>query len=283
MTAKITTIILSILCITTLLLTPSLVYAHAGHSHSNGGSGCSDCTPPTLGLDEEGKRQVSGGITINDQTYDVGLFKQELETQTLQIGESVEITLKIYNDGGFNSLKHVELSLGQEDKFISGVIVPQHPVTIEWNQTFDGKTSIIHHNKQNFVKDIGIEVVDNSPIIGIKFRFTPMQEFDANTLVTKMWDMKRNSNTNYFHNALDIISNEPTFLLIDSNEYVSTLDFQETKTSKISDAPIDKINQNIQCNVGQERLLRTSNLNPICVDAYQAAVLIASNWAIPAH
>ncbi|BDQ30054.1 hypothetical protein [Nitrosopumilus zosterae] len=282
MTTKTILMILPILCAIALLFTPSTVYAHAGHNH--GGGGCSDCNPPTLGVDASGKRQVSGGLTINGQTFDAEAFKQDLDSQILQIGEPVEITLKIYDNRGYNELKHVELNLGYEEKLVSGVMIPHHPVTIEWSKTFDGKTTTTVFDKQKLLKDVNVQVLDNSPIIGVKFNFTPVQKFDANTIVTKIWDQKRNANTNYFHNALDIISNKPAPVLANTlNSIQAKISEETTNEPTISDSPIDKVNQDVKCSTKHVQLLRVSDNSPICVDEYQASVLIQNNWAIPAQ
>lgn len=273
--------VLPILCGFAFVFVPHYAYAHNGHDHGDKiGGGCNDCTPPTLGLNEAGKRQVYGGFKVNDQTYDVELFKQELITQMLKIGEPAEITLKIYNDGGYDSLKHVELGLGYEEKLISGVMVPQNFATIEWDNTFDGKIDVKYNDPYDLLSDVDVKVIDNSPIIEFKFTFTPTSEFDANTMVTKMWDMKRNSNTNYFYNVFEIKSNQLPLMLI-ATEDISSVQFEEKPIQKIS--PVDEINQGVECNTEQKKLLRVSNMYPVCVNAYQSEVLISYNWAILAQ
>ncbi|MGY5146934.1 MAG: hypothetical protein ACW9W4_02915 [Candidatus Nitrosopumilus sp. bin_7KS] len=278
--------ILPLICAIALMFVPYDAYAHNGHNH-NKGSGCTGCTPPTLGVDGNGKRLVSGGITILDQTYDVELFKQDLNPQLLKVGEPAEIMLKIYDETGYDDLKHIELSLGVEDKLISGVLVPYSPVTVEWDKTFDGMTTVSESNKESLVKDIAVQVVDNSPLIGLKFTFTPTQEFNANTILVKAWDQKRNANINYFYNALEIIPSESSFLLASASE-LSSSDSDDNQAELTSmdlpidkvDLPIDKVNQEIQCSSGQERMLRVSDMSPVCVSVYQSSVLIENNWAV---
>ncbi|MGY5149915.1 MAG: hypothetical protein ACW9W3_07610 [Candidatus Nitrosopumilus sp. bin_68KS] len=282
MTLKNILMILPIICAVSLLVVPYDAYAHNGHNHGKGG-GCTSCTPPTLGVDGEGQRLVSGGITILDQTYDVEMFKQDLYPQILTVGEPAEIILKIYDDAGYAALKHVELSLGNEEKMISGVMVPHSPVTIEWDRTFDGITTVSEYNKQNLIKDVAVQVVDNSPVIGVKFTFTPTQEFNANTILVKTWDQERNASINYFHDALNIVSSEP-LLLETPSESLPTLDSDNDQAELTSDeSAIDKINLEIQCSSGQERMLRVSDNSPVCVNAYQSSVLIENNWAVYAQ
>ncbi|MFB5609920.1 MAG: hypothetical protein ACE5Q5_06845, partial [Nitrosarchaeum sp.] len=74
-----------------LLFTPYTIYGHAGHNHNAGkGSGCTDCSPPTLGVDENGRRVISGGIVINNQANDVDFFKQTLSPQKINLDEPIE-------------------------------------------------------------------------------------------------------------------------------------------------------------------------------------------------
>ena len=284
MTRKNILMVLPIICAVALLVIPYDAYAHNGHNHDVGGSGCSSCTPPTLGVDKSGKRLVTGGLTILDQSHDVELFKQDLLTQILKVNEPAEITLKIFDDAGYDALKHVELSLGAEEKLSSGVWVPYNHVTIEWDKTFDGITTVSEYDKHALVKDVAVQVVDNSPIIGVKFTFTPTQEFNANTILVKIWDQRRNANMNYFHDALKIVSSETPLLLANTPESLPSLDSDDDYVELISkELPIDKINQEIQCSAGQERMLRVSNMSPVCVSAYQSSVLIENNWAVYAQ
>ncbi|MCV0401359.1 MAG: hypothetical protein K5777_05215 [Nitrosopumilus sp.] len=278
MTTKTILMALPIFFAIVMLFTPSSVYAHGGHSHGSNGGGCSDCSPPTLGVDSSGQRKVSGGLSINDSIYDVENFKQDLIPHMFKLNQPIEITLKIYENKGHGELKHVELNLGQYEKMISGVMVENHHATIEWSKTFDGKTNVKTFDNQGLLKDVSVHVLDNNSITGVKFMFTPVKEFDASTIVTKIWDMKRNSNVNYFYNALDISSNEP----------VSTLIPVESVPEKISEKPkeptrmetmINEVNQSVQCMTGEVHLQRSSDNSPLCVDVYQASVLVQNNWA----
>jgi len=277
MTTKTIFMMLPILLVL-LVTTTSTAYAHGGHHHEGKG-GCSVCNPPTLGIDGSGKRLVSGGLSINENIFDVELFKQEINSQIVKTGEPVEITLKMYDTSGYDEIKHVEINLGRYDVSISGMLVEQHPVTIEWNKEFDGKTTEMVMDKDELIKDVSIQVLDNSPIVGIKFIFTPVEEFDASTIVTKIWDMKRNFNVNYFYNALEIVSDEPSVIATRIESVPVSLS-EETHTElSATDRLVEEVNQDIQCNTGEIQMLRTSNNSPVCVSAYQASVLVQNNWA----
>ena len=59
-----------------ILTTPGFTTAYASHG-GGGGGGCDNCTPPTLGMDKDGKSRVSGGISINSVPFDVELYSQK--------------------------------------------------------------------------------------------------------------------------------------------------------------------------------------------------------------
>jgi hypothetical protein len=48
-----------------------------------------------LGQDNSGRDYVKEGFSINGNSFEVTHFKQEIQTQTIKTGESVEIVLKI--------------------------------------------------------------------------------------------------------------------------------------------------------------------------------------------
>jgi len=197
----------------------------------------------------------------------------------VKTGEPVEIILKIHDALGYDEIKHVEINLGRYDEFISGMLVEQYPVTIEWNKEFGGKTTEMVMDKDELIKDVSIQVLDNSPIVGLKFIFTPVEEFDASTIVTKIWDMKRNFNVNYFYNALEIISDEPSVIVTNVESVPVSLSEETPAELSVTDRLVEEVNQDIQCNIGEIQMLRTSNNSPVCVSVYQASVLIQNNWA----
>ncbi|MFB5613066.1 MAG: hypothetical protein ACE5RL_07165, partial [Nitrosarchaeum sp.] len=180
------------------------------------------------------------------------------------------------------ALEHVELNIGEEIKSISGVQVANNPVSIEWNKSFDGKTTVTVHDKQNLVKNVNVHVIDTTPTITFKFKFIPIQKFDTSTIVTKIWDDRKNVVSNHFYEALEMISYNKSDIFIETSNRVKSV-IGDSEKPKKSSSIIDQINHEIQCKSDQQRLLRISDMSPVCVDAYQSSVLIAHNWAIPAR
>ena len=213
-----------VICFSILLIFSTFDNAFA--SHGSGGGGCSgDCSPPTLGADNAGRIFVEKGISINDNSFDVSYYQQELPTQTLKLNEPVTISLKIYENSGPSFLTHVFLLLGLEETRISGVPVQLHPVQIIWENPRDGPSFVSVDDPNGFVSDVFVEsnldedvfgTVDN--VVGITFHFTPIQKFDTDTIMIKMWDYNNNSWTNHFYNSLSIENSESSDNVVLSTE-----------------------------------------------------------------
>jgi hypothetical protein len=188
----------------------------ADHGSSGGGGGCSgDCIPPTLGQDNYGQVFVTNGLVINDNPFDVAHFQQEMTPQILQTDKPATISLKIFENTGPSYLTHVFLMLGQEEKTISGVKVPSHPVEIVWERPLNEKPSVTVNDPDNFVSDVSVDANLAADAFGnedmlteIVFKFTPSKKFDTDIVLVEMWDFENNSWTNYFHNSVIIDDSE---------------------------------------------------------------------------
>ena len=188
-------------------------------SSGGGGGGCSgDCIPPTLGQDNYGQVFVINGLTINGDSFDVSYFQQDMSPQILKTGEPATISLKIFENTGPSYLTHVFLMLGMEEKTISGVKVPFHPVQIIWERPLNEKPYVTVDDPNNFVSDVSVDsnlsvdAFGNEDVLTeVVFEFTPTQKFDANVMLVEMWDFENNSWTNYFHNSIAIDDSKSKF------------------------------------------------------------------------
>ena len=169
-------ILIIIPAIFSLFLIPNFGMIYAEHGHSGGGGGCSgDCTAPTMGVNNEGMRYVENGFSINNKSIDVEHFKQHVETQTIHVGEQIEITLKVFeNSGGLAQLQHIGLLLGVENVFKGDIWKDSPQAEIHWDQSFDGIQSVtVVENTDNLITNVNVEVDGDENITILKFQFTP--------------------------------------------------------------------------------------------------------------
>lgn len=253
-----------------ILLIPNFVMIYANHDDPTGGVCSGDCTAPTMGVNNIGMRHVENGFSINDKSIDVEYFKQYVETQTINVGEQVEITLKVFEDSGDRAqLQHVGLLLGVESVFTGSTWIDSHPAEIHWDQSFDEIQSVtVVENTDNLITDVNVKVDVDENLTILKFQFTPTTSFDTSKIIVQMWDQKRNAWTNTFFDALEIISeNEHNFVIHDETHEEESHETHEE----------------FQCLAGLEKVLRVSSLTPVCVTSYTASVLIDYSWAVPAQ
>lgn len=267
------------------LLIPNIGIVFADHP-PEGGSGCGgDCTPPTLGKDSSGKVHVTGGFTINGQTFDAEYFEQTITTQTILENEPVEIILKVFENGGPQNLKHVGIVIGNEYVFDSYIWRHLPNAEIRWEQEFDGVQSIQVENSENLITDVNVEAKTVGTITTLKFQFTPTMTFDTSHIMVKMWDQNRNPWVNNFHNALEIQSIPIKSVNVDEDIIQTESEIHEERfeTHENNHDVYDTKIQEMHCSSGLELIYRTSNGYPTCVTSYSADTLIEYGWAIRAQ
>ena len=233
---------LKVLCFSVLILafvfvaTPSIYGSHGGGS--GGGGGCSgDCFPPTLGLDDRGMLRVSQGLTINSESFEVKFFSQTLPTQILNVGEKVRIVLKIYENSTPEFLSHAELHFKVYDKFVEGIKLEDSTVSIVWDDT-DGDVVYGVYGEENIIKNISIEQYFEEDLAVLTFEFEFTTDMDISTLMTEIWDERRNSAKNYFYQAFKVINESDSIYDMSSNEFSSIHELDSlSKTKEESTIP----------------------------------------------
>ena len=229
-----------------ILATSLTPLSYAGHG-SPGGGGCSgDCYPPTLGLDDRGNVRVDKGLTINSQEFDVEFYGQTLPTQTFKTGEKTTILLKIYENTSPEFLSHIELHFNTYDKVLEGTTIEESSVSIVWDDTGGDEVYGVYGD-ESMIKNVDIhhEIQDNLAFVTFEFEWVGTMQ--KSTLMTKIWDEKRNSVQNYFYDASEVIDESIT-------KSVSTLpddfDSQEEEATQYESTEKPKIPSWIQSTAG---------------------------------
>ncbi len=180
----------------------------AGGGGSNGA--CSgDCTPPTLGVNEEGQRLVEGGFTYNGQTVDSELFYTPFPLITTTVGEQNIGIFKIFENQGLDKIVHLELVFGLR----AGERIDDSLAKIIWDKSWDGKESIILDDPQNVFSDVKLNFTtdkcrsdssldDDCLVVAVEHTFRKPLNFDI--VGTSVWDTSRNQWSNYFNHGVRI-------------------------------------------------------------------------------
>ena len=175
---------------------------------TKGGDGCSgDCTPPTLGIDNDGKRLVSNGFTYNGHRVDVERFFTPYPLITANVGKTNTAQFKIYENGGTGNIKHFSFGFG----LAKGEVISESKAMIEWDKSFDGKETVTITDPQNALDDIEVNTsvvscmpdsVDQCLEIEIIHRFRESLDFDI--VATDVWDNSRNVWQNYYNHGIHV-------------------------------------------------------------------------------
>lgn len=206
---------------------------------SNGG--CSDCTPPTLGLNSKGSLLVKDGIKINGHSEDGGYYHTNYPMQYTTLDKANIISLKYYENSGPQNIKVVQLGIGVKE---IGTSINNSQAIIEvWLDDFAGdidnplikEIKVIDPDNiiSNTFASVSLDACDNSNGNNLKLSdsFENKQEFYENLvnstcLITNFsysydkipdsWvlssnaiDYNRNTFNNYFNDGLMVIDESP--------------------------------------------------------------------------
>ena len=171
------------------------------------GSGCADCTPPTLGVDHNSKRMVTNGFSYNANPVDVSLYYTPYPLITTNIGNNNTAEFKIYENSGVDKIRHFDFAFG----LAKGQILSDSKARIEWDKKWDGTENITLIDPNNVLQNVTIstqtiscqDTSNDSCLLLIVFHtFRAPLEFDI--VATNVWDEKRNAWQNYYNHGIHI-------------------------------------------------------------------------------
>jgi len=183
----------------------------------NNNGGCSDCTAPWLGTDDQGILRVEGGITINGVTKDGGYYYTEYPMINTNIGDENYIVLKFWENQGPTNIEMIQLASVKE----VGTSFGESQWMIEvWLDDFKddmynpkiGTIKIIDHDGllSNVYADVWLsqcryDSVDPLDCMGIGIGFTNDKVPDSPVLVSEARDYSRNVVQNFFNDGLNVV------------------------------------------------------------------------------
>jgi len=216
--------------------------------------GCSNCTPPTLGLDNNGKLLVKDGITINGYSEDGGYYHTKYPMQYTNLGELNNINLKYFDDMGVNNITIVQLGIGVKEigspvstsqalievhmnNFSNDIdnptikeiliiddyeIISNESATVQLStcsesystDTTNVKLSDSFDDKFEFYKNL----IDDT-CLSVNFTYSYDKIPDSWILLSNAIDYKRNTFNNYFNDGLTVIDTNPVIVIEEDTTY----------------------------------------------------------------
>ena len=193
---------------------------------SNGGS-CTNCQPPTLGLNKGGDTspdqvRVHGGFKCNGQSVDVQHYYTDFPLIENRVGEPLRCTFKVYEDTGADNVRHFEFAVGKR----AGDSMSEEQGKIVWDRNHLLVATTTYD--QNLFRDVYITTglakcrtdSANSECLQINLSATPKSPLVEDIIVkTNVWDQRRNAKTNFYNDGIDFVGNTenalPTYNVLD--------------------------------------------------------------------
>ena len=187
------------------LIRPGLVVDSP--SNSGGGSGCNQCTSPTLGVNSNNLRLVDNGFSYNDNPVDVNLYYTPYPLVTVEVGQENKVVLKIYENSGPENIEHIGIGFGLGH----GESFSESKATINVDRTINGQNIISTYDPENVFENIRV----NSEIgncgqskeyqcMTFTISHTFREPLNFNMVATYVWDVYGNAWQNYYNHGIHI-------------------------------------------------------------------------------
>ncbi len=186
----------------------SVFSVSSSEGSDGGGDGCrGDCQPPTLGVDSEGKRIVTGGFSYNGHSTDVQYYYTPYPLITVTTGDNNTAAFKIYDNMGPDNIVHLSFAFGLgQDQVIS-----QSKAAIELDIAFDGTHTVSVTDPENALDNINVTTSTGNCTDGsasqcliVTIRHSFREQLDFNMVGTDVWDSSRNSWQNYYNHGIHV-------------------------------------------------------------------------------
>ncbi len=196
-------------------MTRSVGDTSSSSKKKSGGSSCTDCTPPTLGVNSDGKRMVDGGFAYQGIAVDASNYFTPFPLLGVQIGPQYTTSLKIYENSGPDAVKHVGLAFGiEKGKFFGS---GSDGAIIELDRTFHGgEFALSITDPGNVLEDdlvsfeaykvpcLDAEPADAQTCLMVDIHHSFRESLQHKMIGTYVWDFHRNGWQNYFNHGIHI-------------------------------------------------------------------------------
>ena len=173
-----------------------------------GGGGCSgDCTNPTLGVNDQGRRLVDNGFSYNGNPIDVEHFFTPYPLITVDVGVPNLAEFKIYDNSGADKVWHFELAFGLGN----GESIDKNQAMIIWDKTWDGIETTELDDPDNVLDKVRVTTSEvlcqedsNQMCLLVEVYHIFRAPLEFNILGTNVWDAKRNAMQNYYNHGIEV-------------------------------------------------------------------------------
>lgn len=216
--------------------------------------GCSgDCTPPTIGLDEDNKRIVDNGFSYNNNPVNVIQWHTPYPLITAIVNEANIVEIIAYDNGGIYNLSMVQFGLGLED-FGQSLHDIEVLIEVHLEPLYSENTVIVEkvviRDRDNLIDTYSVfavtepvQCIDNETdekCLKVSIQYTYREATINNMMVVNVVDNSRNTQNFYLNDGVEVIgaSMNPVPYVIIPNKQTS----QQTENLTKVLYQIDKVN-----------------------------------------
>jgi hypothetical protein len=164
-----------------------------------------DCTPPTLGVTDDGRRIIENGFVINDIPFNVESYLQAIPTQVFSVGDKVLIKITAHEDTGIGNVRHVTLTISDYENKREY----QDKVKIAIERSFEGIVSRNIADPTGLLDNVDIKAERIDDFTGtLTISFVVAKPFDTSSITVRMWDAGLSTSDNIFEDAIQVIGKE---------------------------------------------------------------------------
>jgi len=191
------------------------------NSKKKSGGDCSDCTPPTIGVNKDGVRMVENGLILNGEIFNVNNFKDPMPMQYTEIGKENHLQVKIFENSGAYAIEKIQFAIVKEIGSSINIFEPRLEIDIA-NFSNDIDNASLEGGVELFDKEgifaeykVNVSLVDcmktsNQECLKLDIYWTFAKVPEFNVLEINGWDDENNSFNNYFNDG--IIVTDPNYV-----------------------------------------------------------------------
>ncbi|KAG2476936.1 MAG: exported protein of unknown function [Nitrosopumilales archaeon] len=176
---------------------------------TSGSKGCvGDCSPPTLGVDEQFTRVVENGFTYNGNQINVERYFTPYPLITVDVGKQNTAVFKIYDDSGPDNIRHFDFAFGLDE----GQVMGTSNAMIVWDKSHDGTETVTLVDPNNALENVKVltsegkckadSTTNGCLIISVSHTFRESLDFDI--VGTNVWDYSHNAWQNFYNHGIHI-------------------------------------------------------------------------------
>jgi len=188
---------------------------------STSSGSCSDCSPPTFGLNKNGKLLVTNGFTYNGISTDVKNYFTPFPLITVVTNQTNTLTVKVYENRGAHSIKNIQFGMGMPQ--VGSPLNDAQTLLEVWiDNTVIAE--IIKIDKNNLVDIInattslvGCTNDDGSNCLQLTLNYIYRDQPKYNIMLINSMDSRHNTWNHYLNDGILVIGdsiNEPKTLIV---------------------------------------------------------------------